>query len=101
MDAWARMYRDWEEALSFFLREEFREEITMDEQRATELAERIKSEFPHTWTCALESMDKRNEPRNWFTAVRRSPIVDGEQVLILHHENEWQDALVALRVLSA
>ncbi len=56
--------------------------------------------FPHTWTCALESMDKRNEPRNWFTAVRRSPVVDGERVLILHHEHEWEDALVALRVLS-
>lgn len=75
--------------------------IEMNEEQATKLAEQIKAEFPHTWTCALESVDKRNSPRNFFVAVRRSPIVDGEPCLILHHEHEWKDALTALRVLGA
>ena len=73
----------------------------MSEQQANELASRIKEDFPHVFTYALESMDTRNAPRHLFVAVRRSEVVDGERALILHHELEWQDALTALRVLVA
>jgi hypothetical protein len=74
----------------------------MNEQQANDLATRIKEQFPHVWTCALESADKRNQPKNWFVAVRRGghELGNGERGLILHHEYEWQEALDALRVLN-
>ncbi len=56
------MYRDEEEALNFFLQEEFREVIDMNEQQATDLAEQIKEQYPmcgHVRSSRLTAATRR------------------------------------------
>ena len=103
MDAWERLFRDEREALDFLLSQEFREEIPiMTEEQAEALEKQIKEQFPHVWTCVLESADRRNSPKNWFVAVRRGgdEIGNGERPLIIRHEHEWREAQDALRILN-
>ncbi len=72
----------------------------MNEEKANDLAARIREQFPHVSTVVVQSADMRNAPDNWLIGVqRRESFVEGISIHI-HSELEWIEAVQALFVLQ-
>ena len=71
----------------------------MTEEQACALAAQIKTQFPFHVITVVQSADMRNAPRNWILGIRPSEDYTGRSLLI-HSEFEWNDALLAWRILK-
>src|SRR5258708_11052393 len=72
----------------------------MNEEKANDLAARIREQFPHVSTVVVQSENMRNAPNNWIIGVqRRESFVEGISIHI-HNELEWLEATQTLFVLQ-
>jgi hypothetical protein len=69
----------------------------MTKEQAEALAAEIRTQFPRHDIKALPSADMRHIPYHWFIGIQR---IDGGDVLVVHSQFEWQQALLAWNILS-